>query len=228
MGQEAVHARAHSTVYDHLKAHGLDASREQRRIDFLFRILLSDRPIPPLRWIPERRWLHFRLGVIAGVEHYTAVMGDWLMNAEALDEADADPVILDLFRWHGAEEVEHRSVAFDVYQHLNGNYPRRVVTMLIAFAALWFTFHHGTRQLLRRDPLLKSRAARENKTIRFSYRDWTKAARQGLVPSPTYLLRELPTYLSRTYHPSKTGSTPQALAYLKTSPAAQAAGYDPY
>ncbi|MEO5877105.1 MAG: metal-dependent hydrolase, partial [Streptosporangiaceae bacterium] len=214
MGQEAVHARAHSAVYTYLKSHGIDASREQRRIDFIFRALLSDRPVVPLRWIPARRWLHFRLGVIAGVEHYTAVMGDWLMNADALDRADADPVILDLFRWHGAEEVEHRSVAFDVYQHLNGNYPRRVLTMLIAFAALWFTFHRGTSQLLRHDPVLRTRAARDNTVVRFSYRTWTKTARQGLLPSPWFLARELPTYLSRSYHPSQTGSTPQALAYL--------------
>ena len=28
-------------------------------------------------------------------------------------------MMLDLLRWHGAEEVEHRSLVFDVYQHVS-------------------------------------------------------------------------------------------------------------
>ena len=39
---------------------------------------------------------------------------------------------------------------------------------------------------------------------------------------------EAPRYMRRDYHPSKTGSTQQAIDYLLTSPAARAAGYDPY
>jgi hypothetical protein len=54
---------------------------------------------------------------IVGIEHYTAVLGQWILDAHQLDEAGADPAMMDLLRWHGAGEVEHRSVAFDVYQH---------------------------------------------------------------------------------------------------------------
>jgi len=46
----------------------------------------------------------------------------WVLDADGLDEA-MHPMMLDLVRWHGAEEVEHRCVAFDVYQHLGGGYP---------------------------------------------------------------------------------------------------------
>ena len=42
----------------------------------------------------------------------------------------SDPVMLDLLRWHGAEEVEHRSVAFELFQHVSGSYVRRVETMV--------------------------------------------------------------------------------------------------
>jgi hypothetical protein len=35
-------------------------------------------------------------------------------------------------------------------------------------------------------------------------------------------------YLKPNHHPSKVCSTPRALEYLTQSPAAKAAGYDPY
>lgn len=221
MGQEAVHARAHATVYEHLRAYGIDAQPAADRLDFLFTRLLGDTPPGPLRRLPRVWWLRFRLGLIAGIEHYTAVMGHWILDNQRLDDAHVDPVMLDLFRWHGAEEVEHRSVAFDVYQHISGNHPRRVLTMLIAFCGLWYAFHQGTKLLLENDPTLRERAGAAR--VRFRYRDWNRAARLGLVPAPWALVRALPEYLRRDYHPSRTGSTQKAIDYLRTSPAAIAA-----
>jgi predicted metal-dependent hydrolase len=37
----------------------------------------------------------------------------------------ADPEMVDLVKWHGAEEIEHRTVAFDLYRHLGGGYIAR-------------------------------------------------------------------------------------------------------
>ncbi|WP_261994278.1 metal-dependent hydrolase, partial [Streptomyces sp. t39] len=59
-------------------------------------------------------------------------LGDWVLNADGLDRAGADPVMLDLLRWHGAEEVEHRSVAYDLLRHLDPGYRRRVRTLFVA------------------------------------------------------------------------------------------------
>jgi uncharacterized protein len=33
------------------------------------------------------------------------------------DAIGTDPVMLDMLRWHGAEEVEHKAVAFDTMKH---------------------------------------------------------------------------------------------------------------
>jgi hypothetical protein len=58
---------------------------------------------------------------VAALEHFTAALGQWWIQNRGLDYAGTDPVTLDLLRWHGAEEVEHRSLVFDVYQNVCGN-----------------------------------------------------------------------------------------------------------
>ena len=40
MGQEAVHARAHAAVLDHLREHGLETAAYTRRVEWLFDRLL--------------------------------------------------------------------------------------------------------------------------------------------------------------------------------------------
>jgi predicted metal-dependent hydrolase len=56
-----------------------------------------------------------------------------------------------------------------------------------------------------------------------SLRGYLNAAKKGLLPSPRDLLREIRPYFRKSYHPTETGNTDQAVAYLAGSPAAQAA-----
>lgn len=156
-----------------------------------------------------------RVAIIAAIEHYTAFLGDWVLNAGELDRRGADPTMLDLLRWHGAEEVEHRSVAFELFLHLDGGYRRRARTWATAFTALVFLWQRGARFFMENDPTLTAGRA--------SFRDFHRSGRQGLLPSTGDMLRSVPRYLSRSYHPSQEGSTAQAVAYLAGSPAARAA-----
>jgi uncharacterized protein len=142
IGQEAVHAQAHAAVLEHLDAQGLDARPYTRRIDTLFERVLADHPIGERAWLRPlaRNWLIARLAITAAIEHFTCVLGSWIIeDSGELDRVGADPVMLDLLRWHGAEEVEHRCVAFDLFEHLahpSTRYVRRVVAMLGVFAVL--------------------------------------------------------------------------------------------
>ncbi|MFD3517024.1 metal-dependent hydrolase [Streptomyces sp. NPDC058657] len=214
IGQEAMHAQAHDGVLPHLKAQGLDPTPYTAQVDWLFEKLLGDRTLPPGR--ARQWWLLERIALIAAIEHYTAFLGDWVLNARELDRRGADPTMLDLLRWHGAEEVEHRSVAFELFQHVDGGYRRRVRTWATAFTALVFLWQRGSRFFMANDPTLGGRGR-----ARFS--DLVRNGRQGVLPAPGAMLRSIPRYLSRDYHPSQEGSTAQALAYLAQAPAARAA-----
>ncbi|SFB23198.1 hypothetical protein SAMN05216266_106301 [Amycolatopsis marina] len=213
IGQEAMHAEAHAGVLEHYKAHGLDAEPYTRQTEWIFRGLLGDRD---LTGRAKEEWLVERLSLIAAIEHYTAFLGQWVLDADALDRVGADPVMLDLLRWHGAEEVEHRAVAFDLFQHLDGRYLRRVRAMAVVTPVMLWLLVRGTRFLMTADPVLAGRTPA-------TWRAALAAGRRGVLPTLRGALREIRPYFSRGYHPSQTGSTEQAVAYLASSPAAQSA-----
>jgi predicted metal-dependent hydrolase len=210
IGQEAMHSQAHDEVLPHLKELGLDPTPYTAQVDWLFEKLLGDRTLPPGR--AREWWLMERVAMIAAIEHYTAFLGDWVLNAHELDRRGADPMMLDLLRWHGAEEVEHRSVAFELFMHVDGSYRRRVRTWATAFSTLVFLWQRGTRFFMENDPTLLNGKA--------SFTTFFRAGSQGVLPTPQAMLRSIPRYLSRSYHPSQEGSTAQAVAYLATSPGA--------
>ncbi|MFF0135153.1 metal-dependent hydrolase [Streptomyces sp. NPDC005227] len=213
IGQEAMHSQAHDEVLPHLKKLGLDPTPYTAQVDWLFEKLLGDQTLPPGR--ARKWWLLERVALIAAIEHYTAFLGDWVLNARELDRRGADPTMLDLLRWHGAEEVEHRSVAFELFQHVDGSYRRRARTWATAFTALVFLWQRGARFFMENDPTLTDGHA--------TFKDFYVSGKRGVLPSPGDMLRSIPRYLSRTYHPSQEGSTEQAVAYLASSPAAVAA-----
>jgi predicted metal-dependent hydrolase len=213
VGQEAMHSTSHQSVLDHLTGTGFDTGPYTRQLSWFFEGLLGDRA---LTGAAARRWLLERVAIVAAIEHMTSFLGDWLLNANALDRAKIHPTMLDLFRWHGAEEVEHRSVAFNLFSHLDGGYARRVRTHLLACPALFFWWVRGIRFLLAIDP--ETGGARKPR-----WRDWFRRSRQGLMPTPLSVVKAFFAYLRPSYHPSQYGSTSQAVTYLATSPAAREA-----
>ncbi|MFF7241449.1 metal-dependent hydrolase [Streptomyces collinus] len=213
IGQEAMHSQAHDEVLPHLREQGLDPTPYTAQVDWFFEKLLGDRTLPPGR--ARRWWLLERVALIAAIEHYTAFLGDWVLNATELDRRGADPTMLDLLRWHGAEEVEHRSVAFDLFLHVDGDYGRRVRTWAAAFSALVFLWQRGIRFFMANDPATTGEKP--------SLAGFHRRGRQGTLPATGDMLRSIPRYLSRGYHPSHECSTAQAVAYLAASPAALAA-----
>jgi predicted metal-dependent hydrolase len=211
--QESWHAWAHAVVLEHLSEHGIDSEPFTSSLERWFARIGDRKPGWPT-WL-QHWWLLRRLADVAALEHFTAVLGQWVIQNRGLDYAGADPVMLDILRWHGAEEVEHRSLVFDVFQEVSGSYLVRAASMLFtapAFAGWWLA---GVRFLMHQDPTVDAAP---------SWADWLRAARQYRVPGPWKLLVTTPVrYLRRRHHPSAEASTDMAMQYLSHSPAARAA-----
>ncbi|WP_040866852.1 metal-dependent hydrolase [Nocardia exalbida] len=212
IGQETMHASSHEAARRHLQSIGLDVESYVTKVAWLVDRILGDHG---LTGRAKEEWLKERLGLFAGMEHYTAVLGEWLLNADILEAKGMHPAMLDLVRWHGAEEVEHRSVVYDAFMHLDGSYARKARTALLASATLLPLFIVSTAYLYRKDP--------SPRKGRFWGLQFWSATRRGVIPKWTVFFTEMPRYLRPGFHPSQLGPMDNALRYLAHSPAARAA-----
>jgi len=215
IGQEAMHAAAHDEVIrEFLIGNGADPAPILDMVEYIFQKVLAPTPSAD----PARRLSNLceRLWLIAAIEHYTAVLGDFALNS-TWDDHGADPTMVDLFRWHGSEEVEHRCVAHDVAVHFHDSYPDRIRAMALAATAMFTFFQRGTWYLLKSDPA-NDIGWRDMQRLRM------RDSKLGLLPTfRTLFGSNTLTYFRRGYSPEDMGSTAQAVAYLATSPAARAA-----
>ena len=212
IGQESMHAASHESYHEHLASQGINIEPVVRNIEALLQTFLGDHR---LQGRAKEVWLKERLAFYAAAEHFTAVVGQWMLEADAWDESGMDPTMKDLLRWHGAEEVEHRNVLYDVFQHVDGSYSRRARMAVVAGVGLFATWMLAADYLMRQDPSGRW------------WKPWpvqmVKAVRKHLLPGPWFFVGELPAYLRPGFHPSQMGSLDTAIAYLATSPAARAA-----
>jgi len=71
----------------------------------------------------------FNLGRTAGAEHLTAMMCHGFFGSDMM--VQADPRMRAVYAWHSVEEIEHKAVAFDVFQKVaKGGYWTRVLSFL--------------------------------------------------------------------------------------------------
>lgn len=107
-------------------------------------------------WLARTRSQRFSLAFAAASETIAYSLARWTSDHMAEFLRGAEPRATDLFVWHLAEEVEHKSVAFDVWEAVDGSrwrYARAGALSLIVLAwlSLWAIFVqlHAER-LLRR------------------------------------------------------------------------------
>lgn len=161
IGQEATHRRIHGLFNAQLERQGLVDHWTPRARERL-RVLEGKDP-------------RHALAITAAIEHFTAMFAEWLLaHPETLD--GAEPRLKTLWLWHSAEELEHKTTAFDIYQAAGGalawrrrwlrrmtvvflgNLLRQTATNLQSRDALWklSTWRSAWRLLLSRDGLLRS------------------------------------------------------------------------
>ena len=215
IGQETTHADVHDNVLHHfMMQRGVDPTPILDQLEFFFRRTLA----PSTSANPKRRLKHLcnRLWLIAAIEHFTALFGDFGLNC-GWDDHRANPVLADLYRWHGSEEVEHRNVAHDVAAYFHDSYIARIRSMILAAAMIILFVDRGTWYLVKTDPTT-------NIGWWKMHRQLLKDSADGLVPAFGKVFGwGILRYLRRDFSPDEVGCTAQAVSYLARSPAARAA-----
>ena len=135
IGQEAMHSKAHAEFNDEWRRDDYNLDRFQA-------------------WLARKdsyiKNLHpkIQLAITCAFEHFTALLGGYILqHPEVLSTLDDDA--MKLWVWHAIEEIEHRSVAFDVYQAVYGDDKIRKMIMrsvTTGFASL--TFYSASRLFL--------------------------------------------------------------------------------
>ena len=80
-----------------------------------------------------------RLAITTAMEHITATMGASILMGKLLK---SDNPIVDMWKWHSLEEVEHKSVAHDVYKAINGSNKVLRIVMKLALIDMGLSLIH--------------------------------------------------------------------------------------
>ena len=103
IGQEANHTKEHIAFNRFLDARGFDVWKIERFVE------------ARLKGLRKHASPEANLARTAALEHMTA-----LLASAVLEDGDflehSHPTIAAFWKWHAIEEIEHRSVAFDVYR----------------------------------------------------------------------------------------------------------------
>ncbi|RHX83340.1 metal-dependent hydrolase [Leptospira stimsonii] len=126
VGQEAQHAGEHKKFWENLKDQGYRFEGFMNFVVWFAFGLLE-------KLFSEK----MNLAAVAGLEHYTSLVADLGLRSGLLKPAH--PEMRRLFEWHAAEELEHKSAAFDVLKEATQSYWIRIVGMCIA-SGIFFAF----------------------------------------------------------------------------------------
>jgi predicted metal-dependent hydrolase len=139
-GQEGFHRREHDRYNRELcRRRGYDFEYLEGRLEK--NIARAKRMLSPLE----------QLASTAALEHITAIMAESALSPDNPMIDNAEPVMQDLWDWHAAEEMEHKSVAFDVFRAVGGDEKLRKRALRQATWFLFVDIMGGLIHMLRRD-----------------------------------------------------------------------------
>jgi uncharacterized protein len=138
MGQEAIHGREHERLNEYFIASGFDTRVPDRAIRVGLGLLAR---------LPRSQ----QLACTAFMEHFTARLGQQLLEDQAY-AAICNAEMLKLWQWHALEELEHKAVAYDVYETIGNRRIERQLAMPLVVAALLPAIVASWLWLVARDP----------------------------------------------------------------------------
>lgn len=123
--QEGQHSYQHQQANAWLDRMGFDASEIEREVEANIRKHVEASP-PAVA-----------LASTVILEHITAILAEYMLTHPHITSAMADAT-RELLEWHAVEEIEHKAVAFDVFEAVSGDRDllRRVGAMTTIFFVL--------------------------------------------------------------------------------------------
>ena len=119
--QEAQHYQNHQRFNETLLGQnypGLQQRYDELRLDFDRMLAEQDSK--------------YCIGFVEGFEAMTTQGALRILSTGILNHPATDKRVADLFTWHLMEEIEHRNVAFDIYEHLYGDNLYRARMCMVA------------------------------------------------------------------------------------------------
>ena len=139
-GQEGFHRREHDRYNKALcESRGYDLAYLEKRLEK--NIALTKKWMSPLH----------QLAMTVALEHITAIMAESALAEDNPITDIPDNTMRELWNWHAAEEMEHKSVAFDVYRAVGGTEKLRKRMMRWATFFLVIDVMVGVVHMLRKD-----------------------------------------------------------------------------
>ncbi len=117
---------------------------------------LERRALATYRWVEQHTSDSFGLAFAAGSEAIAYSIARWFSSRADRLMTGADPVVGALFVWHLAEEVEHKSVAIDVYRACGGGRLRYAAATMLSLLMLAVFTWWGTVAMMADDGRLWS------------------------------------------------------------------------
>jgi predicted metal-dependent hydrolase len=192
--QEGQHATAHANVFHRLPHRSVWTDRAEHFTIAVLNVML------PRRNTKRRAVVAWRVASVAAIEHLTAEMGRWMFEDAKFSESSCDPAMTELLRWHCAEEVEHRSCAFDTMVALAPRHHRllRSVAMTVWVTTLFAVWFACASALLADDPSAKGRV--------ITPRRLRASEARGTTPELWPFSKKMFSFYRSSYHPDGTVS----------------------
>lgn len=140
LAQEATHGVAHDKFLDMLEKQGYNV----KIFLAIYRFIAYKLMMPVFS-------LKARLAFVTAIERINELLGEITLKSKVLDTSPL--AAAKLYKWHFAEEIEHKCVAFDIYHNISGNKFRLAICSflcyftymsLIFFGALNFMVQDGS------------------------------------------------------------------------------------
>ena len=148
--QEAIHSREHDAFNKRAEQSGYDLSKLEERVGERLAIT-KDRPAI------------VNVAATMALEHFTAILAHQLL-ADPRHLEGAEQATADLWRWHAAEEIEHKGVAYDTWLYATRGWPRfkrwkvKAKVMLLVTRNFLVDRTAGALELMRQDGVTGAKA----------------------------------------------------------------------